>query len=301
MFKLALFTIVLAFTNQASATGYILGYSHENFGPAKTGDLMFGLVDEKGRGDLAITLRNSRLKFDPLGTATVSKLDEKQYFFLFKFNAVIPDTNWVLGFNYDAGQSLEERLYYKGPTGSVSYKYEKFGFRFDAATFQFLQKFDNDYRVVKSSKPTAGEEKIRQDAFTLGARWQMEEWLGFSVSATRYHYSSDVKAYAQNLESFHGTSNLLSGLQNPLSAFNEKAFRFTTDVVLEGWLVNYELRRSLRAVKNVVNLYHSILLNYSLPDQWKVFGGSGLSTTEKQVHVGAKSVNSYMLGFTKQF
>lgn len=317
--------LVLASLSASSASAssesrFSVGYNFENYGPAKTHQVsMMGSGFDFANGWTSsdrwswhLALATTRVKFTPL-VMGVGELEERQSFFNAGFSYLLPGDRWSFGFDYRGGRSVEEQLSYHGPKGFIQYVFaDRWSASLDVASFQFMKKFEGDGgRVFKSGKPLEGEESRRQNFFEFGVSWQMEKWMQFSLSATRYSYSSEMRDFLRFLDIYHESTNLLVGLQNPLSAFNDRKLHFTTSMTVDEWLITYELNRFVALLEDAVTLSHTLALKHDLDLSglfgefgsrgFRGFGGAGLATVDRQLHAGAKGVNFWFLGLSKSF
>lgn len=275
-------------------------FSFQSYGSART-QTIYG-YGHQGDVSWGFSLSQTRLKFDqPVGT-TKNALTDVQNFISGGVNYHFPNSKWTLGLGLDYGKSPEENLSFFGPSLKAEYRHdEAWHFDLEVGSLNYVINFSDPSRTTKVVKPVSGSTDVHQSSFRLGAKWKLDEAIGFYAAYTKYAYSRPINDFVRYLDSYDGSSNLLSGLQNELSAFNDNSFLFKTFLDIDKYDITYTLLRAVSATNSVSTLFHIVEIAYPINSYFKFAGGAGLSTTDAQDSVRATSTSFYFLGGSAGF
>lgn len=286
--------------SSGSASHSSVFYKYENYDKAKT-HVIYGNGYGKNIG-WGFSLSQTRVKFDQnLSTGGVNSLTDTQNMMSGGMSYQFPDTSWSVGLNYSLGRSPEENLTLHGPTASLGYNKGEWTFDASLSSVEYSQSLTTADRTSKVVTPTTGTNSIRQNSLRLGMNWVVDESIDIYLSFTKYRYSKNLDDFIHYLDIYDGNTNLLAGLQNQFSAFNDNVVNLKTKLEIEEWDITYSLLRAVSATNDKVTLFHTIEFSHDFADQWVAYGGAGLANTEAQAAVKSKSVNYFFAGVGKGF
>ena len=298
--SLILSLLLSSFVVTAADSNKSVFYKYENYDKAMT-HVIYGNGYSKNMG-WGFSLSQTKVKFDQnLSTGGVNSLTDTQNMISGGVSYRSLDTGWSAGLGYSVGRSTEEDLTLHGPTANAGYHINAWTFDASLSSFEYKQDFSTPDRTSKVVTPTVGQSLIRQNSLRLGANWLVDETIDIYLAFTKYKYSKNINEFTQYLDIYDGNTNLLAGLQNQFSAFNDNVINLKTKLKIEEWDITYSLLRAVSATNDKVTLFHTIEFSHGFAEQWTAYGGVGLANTEAQAAVKSRSVNYFFVGVGKGF